>query len=89
LAAASLAPGPESYGRVLAIVVRPDGATAWITSSQSIVGNRGPQVELDAFQKGSRSLVDSSAQIQRGSLRLRGVDLTWLDGTMARSYSLR
>jgi hypothetical protein len=86
--AASLTAGPESYGRVLAIVVRADGATAWITSSQSIAGGRAPQVELDAFQKGSRSLVDSSAQIQTGSLKLRGMDLTWLDGTTARSYSL-
>ena len=91
-AAASLVAGragPESYGRVLAIVVRADGAAAWITSSQSIVGNRAPLVELDAFQKGSRSLLDSSGQIQAGSLKLRGVDLTWLDGTTPRSYALR
>jgi hypothetical protein len=86
--ATSVATGPESYSRVLAVVLRGDGATAWITSSRSLAGNRAAQVELDAFQQGSRSLVDSSAQIRPRSLKLRGMNLTWTDGTTARSYLL-
>lgn len=80
--------GVESYSSVTAIVVKSDGAVAWIAGAKSIVG-RGAHSEVHRDDRGGRSLLDSGTRIGARSLRLRGSQLRWRDGPATRSATLR
>jgi hypothetical protein len=84
---AGVVEGAQSVGSV---VVRSDGAVAWIGVDRSIIG-RGGAIEVHAAD-GSASadrVLDSGAQIVPGSLRLRGSTLTWTAGAATRHATLR
>jgi hypothetical protein len=82
--------GPESYRSVAAVVVKADGALAWIGVGSSIISHR-KVTEVHAAAPGASSarLLDRGSAINTRSLRLRGSQLTWSDGGRTRSASLR
>jgi hypothetical protein len=71
---------PESFQSVNAIVVKSDGAVAWIATASSIISH-GSRIEVHA----NKRLLDSGASIVRSSLRLHGSTLTWRDGSTERA----
>jgi hypothetical protein len=81
--------GPESYRSVAAVVVKSDGAVAWIGVGSSIISHRGV-TEVHAAAPGAAvaRLLDRGSRINSRSLRLRGSQLTWSDGGRTRSASL-
>lgn len=80
--------GPESYRSVGSVVVKADGAVAWIGVASSIISHRRT-IEVHEADAGGRRVLDSSAGIRIDSLRLRGSALTWTDGGRTRSASLQ
>ena len=87
LPAITLPAGPESYGSVNSLVLRRDGAAAWIASSDSLVG-RSTTYEVHRFAGGKSALLDSGGSIAPASLRLAGSLVTWRHGTATRSARL-
>jgi hypothetical protein len=75
---------PESYQSVSSIVVRGDGAVAWISVVRSIIG-RGTHVAV--YRNGS--VLDSTPGIAAGSLRLHGSTLSWTRGSTTPTATLR
>jgi hypothetical protein len=84
----SLPLGPESMQSVDALVLRADGDLAWIAVGSSIVGHNRV-VEVHEQDRTGNHLLDKGAAVRPGSLRLRGVELTWLHGRTLRSATLR
>ena len=80
--------GPESFQAVGSIVVRADGAVAWIGSSQSIATHRSVTEVLERSAGRLRRLGQGSA-IRPRSLTLRGAVLSWRDGARRRTALLR
>jgi hypothetical protein len=79
---------PESYESVESLVVKADGAVAWIATGGSIVGHGRGSVEVHAVAGGMRRLLDAGAGIRPGSLRLSGSRVTWEHGSTTRSATL-
>jgi hypothetical protein len=79
--------GAESFSAVSSLVVKPDGAAAWIGTGSSIIGP-GQDVEVRAGHGTERELLDTGSQINPGSLRLHGSHLSWLHGPAERSATL-
>ncbi len=73
---------PESYPSIGSLLVRRDGAVAWIASGRSIIGH-GESVEV---HRGG-ALLDSGPGIVQSSLRARGGTLSWRHGTSTRRAS--
>jgi hypothetical protein len=81
---------PESYQSVSSIVVRRDGAVAWVARASSLGGGGQSSLQVLAADAGSGArLLDSGAGIAPASLALHGSRLTWKDGGQSRSASLR
>jgi hypothetical protein len=80
--------GPESLQSVDALVLKPDGAVAWIGEAQSIVSH-SREVEVVRVDRRGEAKLDSGDAIVTGSLRLRASKLTWRDGSATRSATLR
>lgn len=78
---------PESYEQVASLVVRADGAVAWIGVAHSIVRHTQDIEVHRGDRRGSREL-DSGPAVIPGSLRLVGTTLTWRHGTATRTASL-
>jgi hypothetical protein len=76
----------ESYQSIGSIVVKRDGSVAWIGSEHSIIG-QGSRIEVDAVQRGKRSMLDSGSGIVASSLRLSLSTLSWRHGTTTRTAS--
>ncbi len=88
-APATSPPGVESFQSVGSLVLRRDGAAAWIGTGRSIVGHGSGKIEVyKADRHGSVVQLDSGAGIRPGSLRLRGSELSWRDGTAVRHATL-
>jgi hypothetical protein len=85
--ATSSVAGPESYQSVSALVLKPDGAVAWIGQSNSI-GGRGHGVEVHRFDTRGQSVLDRGSGIGPSSLRLRGSVLSWTNSGRRRSATL-
>jgi hypothetical protein len=81
-------PGAESYQSVGALVVKPDGAVAWIGDGHSIIG-RGSVVEVHRYDRRGQAELDHGSGIVSGSLRLHGSQLTWTNSGRLRSATLR
>jgi hypothetical protein len=81
--------GPESYQSVGAIVVKSDGAVAWVGSAASIISHRAQLEVLAGDARGRTRVLDSGGAITPASLRLRGARLSWTDGGRTRSATLR
>jgi hypothetical protein len=86
-APATSPPGPESYQTVTSLVLRLDGAVAWIATGHSL-GARHSLVEVHKVEKHGASLLDSGPAIGTRSLRLHGSALRWRHGKQTRSGSL-
>lgn len=78
----------ESVQSVPSLVVRSDGAVAWIGQVRSIIG-RGEQLEVHRADRRGAALLDRGADIAPRSLRLRGRRLSWRDGSSTRTSTLR
>jgi hypothetical protein len=80
--------GPEFFQAVAAIVVKPDGAVAWIGEAGSVISGRARQVEVDRADHRGVAMIDSGGGIDNRSLRLRGSTVTWRDHGRTRSARL-
>jgi hypothetical protein len=80
-------PGPESFESVRMIVVKRDGAVAWIAAVSSI-GHPSSLFEVHRGDRQGHALLDSGARIVPRSLRLHGSTITWTDAGMPRSATL-
>jgi hypothetical protein len=85
--AATQAVGVESFQSVGSIVVKPDGAVAWIGTESSIVGGGRGTVEVHVADAQGDRILDQApsktARIQPASLRLVGSTLSWTDAGVA------
>ena len=79
--------GAESFESVQSIVVKADGAVAWIASVTSILSHRD-RFEVHSARGSSDSLLDSGPGIAPTSLRLNGSALSWRHGTATRRATL-
>src|SRR5205807_607519 len=77
---------PESYQLVGSVVVKSDGAVAWIAAANSVVRQSG-SVEVHRADRRGHAALDSGPSIEAGSLRLRGSTLTWRHGAATKSAS--
>jgi hypothetical protein len=80
--------GPEATNFVDSLVVRADGATAWIATGQSII-SPARDIEVRTGHGSHRQLLDSAPGVNTKSLRLHGSRLTWRNGGAERSAILR
>ncbi len=79
--------GVESYQSVQSLVLKSDGAVAWIGTSRQIFSTRSA-VEVHAVSHARQSLLDSGTAIAPGSLRLSGSKLSWKHGAAERTATL-
>lgn len=79
---------PESFEGVKRIVIKDDGAVAWLAGVGSI-GLTRDQFEVVRVDRRGEALLDSGTRISSPSLRLRGSTVTWRDGGRTRSATLR
>jgi hypothetical protein len=87
LAAMSQPLGPESFQSVDSIVVRSDGAVAWIAMARSII-RHSTQTEVDRADRRGRATLDAGSGIDSASLRLTGSSLSWRHGGVRRTARL-
>jgi hypothetical protein len=87
-AAIANVPGPESFQSVRSIVVRADGAVAWISGVGSLLVHRAA-TEVHRADARGQVLLDSGATIALGSLRLHGSTISWNHGGATRTATLK
>ncbi len=87
LPATTTAVGAESYQSVAALVLKGDGAVAWIAVNRSIIGNR-VAIEVRKHDATGSALLDSGAGIRTASLQRHGSQLTWRHGGQLRHSRL-
>ncbi len=88
-APATSPPGVESFQFVRSLVLRGDGAVAWIGTGSSIVSHGSQKIEVHkAGRHGPVVLLDSGAGVRPSSLTLHGSRLTWRDGAGLRHATL-
>ncbi len=80
---------PEFFQSVGSIVVKADGAVAWIGSAGSVIGGQRTDIEVHRSDARGQALLASGSAIDPGSLRRHGSTLTWRDGSATRSAKLR
>ncbi len=86
---ATRAVGAEAFESVGSVVVRGNGAVAWIGSESSIVARHRTSIEVHAAGAGGDRLLDSGPHVDPASLRLHGSRLSWVDGGATRHATLR
>jgi hypothetical protein len=79
---------PESFQSVDAIVLKSDGAVAWISAVESVISTRGHQIEVLRIDDRGQATLDSGSGIESGSLRLHGSTVAWRDGSVTRTATL-
>jgi len=87
-AAISRPAGPESFGSVTALVVKGDGAVAWIGEGSWSVG-RGHEIEVHRLDSRGQAELDHGAGIAPSSLRRHRSRLTWAHSGRQRTATLR
>jgi hypothetical protein len=80
--------GPESYQSVGSLVLKSDGAVAWIGVTSSIV-RHGNDIEVHRAEQHAQLLLDSGPGIDPASLRLRRSVLTWRRANRTRRAGLQ
>jgi hypothetical protein len=76
--------GPESYESLGSLVVKPDGAVAWIATARSIVrASGGETIQVHA----NGMLLEAGPGIKPHSLRLHGSRLTWRWGSQLQHWA--
>jgi hypothetical protein len=86
-AASSTSAGAESYTMVSAIVLARDGAVAWISVSNSIVGGRHIS-QVHALDRHGLRVLDQGRAIDSARLRLQGSTVSWKHAGHWRSAKL-
>jgi hypothetical protein len=81
--------GPEFFQSVGSVVVKTDGAVAWVGSASSIISRGRAVVQVRAADSSGERTLDSGRGIDSGSLRLRGSTLSWRDAGVTRHATLR
>jgi hypothetical protein len=81
--------GAEFFESVGSVVVRADGAVAWISAAGSVISGQAKEVEVNRTDRGGRTLLDSGPSIKPQSLRRHGAHITWRDGDRSRFAELR
>jgi hypothetical protein len=79
--------GPEFFQSVEAIVVKPDGAVAWVAEGGSIIRHSNTE-EVDRVDRRGEATLESSAKLDLRTLRLRGSRLSWRQGNFVRTATL-
>jgi hypothetical protein len=85
--AATSPPGAESFQSVDSLVLKADGAVAWIGTGSSIVGHR-KLVEVRKADRAGEALLDSGSTVGSRSLRLHRSTLSWKHGAATRTATL-
>jgi len=80
--------GVEFFQSVAGVVVKPDGAVAWIGHGGSVIHAGSGETEVNRADARGRALLDSGNGIDAGSLRLHGSTVSWRHGAMTRSATL-
>jgi hypothetical protein len=80
-------PGAESFQSVDSLVLKADGAVAWIGIGSSIVGH-GRVIEVRKADRSGKALLDSGSSVDPRSLRLHRSVLTWKHASSTRSATL-
>lgn len=82
--------GVEAYNHVDSLVLKSDGAVAWIGAGGSIVGHTPGVIEVyKADASGVVVRLDSGAAVAGHSLRLHGSLLSWRNGEAVRHANLQ
>ena len=83
--------GPEFFETVDDIVVKRDGSVAWIADATWLGNGPGRHgiTEVRKADRTGRTRLDNGDQIRKRSLRLKGSRLTWRDGSIRKSATLR
>lgn len=87
-AAATSPPGVESFQSVGSLVLKRDGAVAWIGRGSSIGLHTHKTEVYKADRHGSVQLLDAGVAIRSGSLVLNGSRLSWKHGDTLRHATL-
>jgi len=88
-ASASTFVAAESFQSVDSIVVRADGAVAWISQASSIISHQTPTFQVWRIDARGKSLLDSGSSIVSRSLRRSGSLVSWRSGSSTRTATLR
>lgn len=80
---------PESFQTVDGIVVKSDGAVAWISGVTSVFAHGSAGLEVQRADSRGPAVLASSSSIDPDSLHLSGSTLTWRDGSRTRTATLR
>jgi hypothetical protein len=94
---ATRAVGAEAFVSVGSVVMKANGAVAWIGVEHSIGAGRRSSIEVHAAsaqtgtgtRTGGDRVLDSGPAIRPASLRLHGSRLSWVNGGTARHAALR
>jgi hypothetical protein len=78
----------ESYQSVSSLVLKPDGAVAWVAVLGSVLGHRHA-TEVHKLDGHGEVLLDSGASLAPGPLTLAGATVHWKHGTGSRSATLQ
>ena len=78
----------ESFQSIDSVVIKTDGAVAWISEVGSVISHNR-YLEVHRLDGRGQALLASGGGIVSRSLRLHGSTLTWRDGSVTRSASLR
>jgi hypothetical protein len=78
---------PEFFEGVDQLVVKADGAVAWIGRGGSILAKEGT-VEVNRIDRRGEATLDQSTHHRMEALRLRGSKLSWRDGNALRTSTL-
>ncbi len=70
------------------LVLKPDGAIAWIGTARSIFRPRFVR-QVARFDKRGFKVLDSGRSVAVGSLKLRGSEISWRDGLAIGTATLR
>jgi hypothetical protein len=87
-APATSAPLVEQEGGLHSLVVKTDGAVAWIAIEQSL-GNHQRVLQVFRDDRRGVKLLDSGLEVAPTSLKLHGSRLTWRHAGQLRSATLR
>jgi hypothetical protein len=81
---------PQSIQSVTWIVVKADGAVAWIGYANATLAADASitETEVHAYDEQGHRMLDSGLAIGLHSLRLHGSKLTWTDGGTTRTATL-
>jgi hypothetical protein len=81
--------GPEFFQSVESVVVKSDGAVAWVAKAGSIISGRPADVEVNRADARGALLLDSGGGINPTSLRLHDSIVSWRHGSATHSATLR